>query len=482
MHVLKHPLFPGDYPDPSILKDGADYWLTHSSFNYGPGLLIWHSTDLVNWTPVTHALSSFGGDVWAPEITKYKSRYYLYYKSTGGNWGMVADDPRGPWSEPQNLSIPGIDPGHIVDTDGTRLLHISDGRMVEISEDGLEVTSEVEKVVEPWPIPEDRVIEVVGLEGPKLFWKDGWCHMLVAQGGTAGPATSHMVVHARSRSARGPWEFSPHNPVIATGSREERWWSRGHGSLVEGPDGIWYCLYHAYDRDAYTLGRQTLIEPVEWTEDGWFRLPASRTPNAPARLPAAPQSEAPNRQYQWEDSFAEGAPSWHWRFWKGDGKGRASKASGGGLRLEASEKDLSAASPMVCVAGHLSYKVEVELEISEGAIGGVLLFYNEACHGGWVTDGTSFRKALRGWISREAIPHRKGPIALRLINDRHQLTGFFRQPDGDWQRFPNGFETSAWHHNAFGGFLSLRPALISFGAEGSAVTFRNWRYEGLPSI
>jgi xylan 1,4-beta-xylosidase len=42
MHVLKHPLFPGDYPDPSILKDGADYWLTHSSFNYGPGLLIWH--------------------------------------------------------------------------------------------------------------------------------------------------------------------------------------------------------------------------------------------------------------------------------------------------------------------------------------------------------------------------------------------------------------------------------------------------------
>ena len=80
-----------------------------------------------------------------------------------------------------------------------------------------------------------------------------------------------MVVSARAKSLDGPWENSPYNPVVHTWSRDEKWWSKGHGSLVEGPDGKWYLVYHAYENGFWTLGRQTLLEPVEWTADGWIK-------------------------------------------------------------------------------------------------------------------------------------------------------------------------------------------------------------------
>ena len=54
-----NPIFAGDYPDPSILKDGDNYYIVHSSFEYYPGLLIWQSKDLINWNPVTNALHKY---------------------------------------------------------------------------------------------------------------------------------------------------------------------------------------------------------------------------------------------------------------------------------------------------------------------------------------------------------------------------------------------------------------------------------------
>nr|WP_231708514.1 family 43 glycosylhydrolase [Sphingomonas populi] len=52
-----NPILSGDYPDPSVLKDDDDYYMTHSSFDASPGLLIWHSRDLVNWRPIGPALT-----------------------------------------------------------------------------------------------------------------------------------------------------------------------------------------------------------------------------------------------------------------------------------------------------------------------------------------------------------------------------------------------------------------------------------------
>src|ERR1035437_1927026 len=74
-----NPVFAGDYPDPSIIRDGDTYYMVHSSFEYYPGLLIWQSKDLINWSPVTNALHKYLGSVSAPDLAKYKGKYYIYF-------------------------------------------------------------------------------------------------------------------------------------------------------------------------------------------------------------------------------------------------------------------------------------------------------------------------------------------------------------------------------------------------------------------
>jgi beta-xylosidase len=97
-------------PDPSVLRVGDDYYMVHSSFNYAPGLLIWHSTDLVNWQPLAYALPQYDGDVWAPELIRHDGTFYIYYKTSGGNHVVTSTRIEGPWSEPGNLMLGYIDP------------------------------------------------------------------------------------------------------------------------------------------------------------------------------------------------------------------------------------------------------------------------------------------------------------------------------------------------------------------------------------
>ena len=139
-------LMAGDYPDPSILRDGKDFYMTHSSFHYAPGLLIWHSTNLVDWQPVTRALTSCDGSVFAPELVKHDGRYYIYYPAKGVNYVIHADRIEGPWSEPVRLDVTGIDPGHVVGEDGKRYLFVDKGYVVPLSDDGLKVTGGKKKV------------------------------------------------------------------------------------------------------------------------------------------------------------------------------------------------------------------------------------------------------------------------------------------------------------------------------------------------
>ena len=100
---------------------------------------------------------------------------------------------------------------------------------------------------------------------------DGYFYLNVAEGGTAGPGTSHFVISARSRHADGPWEYSPYNPIVHTPSRDDRWLSLGHGRLIDTPGGKWYITVHSYENGYRSLGRQLMLLPIEWTSDGWFR-------------------------------------------------------------------------------------------------------------------------------------------------------------------------------------------------------------------
>src|ERR1035437_5879602 len=97
-NFYKNPILGGDYPDPSVLRVGKDYYMTHSSFEYNPGLLVWHSTDLIHWERVCYALHQYIGSVWAPDLVKYGNTYYIYFPAGKKNWVVTAPSPDGPWS------------------------------------------------------------------------------------------------------------------------------------------------------------------------------------------------------------------------------------------------------------------------------------------------------------------------------------------------------------------------------------------------
>lgn len=229
----------GDNSDPSIVRHGDAYYLVHSSFVYTPGLVVYKSYDLVNWIYCSTALNHFAGDVWAPDIVVHNGRFYIYFPtlSSHGKTSMVtwADSPEGPWSEPVDLNVGGIDPEHVVDGDGRRWMLMSSGDMYPLTADGCKISGKPVSVYKGWPIPEDWDIESFSMEGLNVKKVGDYYYMFAAEGGTAGPPTSHMVVEARSKSVFGPWENAPFNPLLRTRSRDERWWSKGHGSVVDTP-------------------------------------------------------------------------------------------------------------------------------------------------------------------------------------------------------------------------------------------------------
>ena len=365
-----NPILAGDHPDPSILKDGDDYYMTFSSFDAYPGLVIWQSRDLVNWQPVGPSLFKNVGSVWAPDLVKHGSRYYIYFPGVGpyrSNYVIWADSIRGPWSEPIDLKMGQIDPGHAVGPDGRRYLFLSAGQVVSLADDGLSVTAKPRKVYDGWKFPDDWVVEGFAQEGPKILKRGDYYYMVLAEGGTAGPPTGHMIVSARSKSIDGPWENSPYNPIVRTQSGAERWWSKGHGTLVEGPDGRWFMVYHAYENGYLTLGRQTLLEPIEWTDDGWFRT-AGSDPAKPIRMPA--RSAGPHGM-AFSDDFTTDRMGIQWSFYKGSTADRERyRYENGTLVLKAKGASPADASPLWFVNGDQAYEIEVEIDADPGATRG----------------------------------------------------------------------------------------------------------------
>jgi beta-xylosidase len=476
-----NPILAGDHPDPTILKDGRDYYMTFSTFDSYPGLTIRRSRDLVNWAPVGAALSRNIGSVWAPELTRHDGRYFLYipartrdYRSSYVVW---ADRIEGPWSEPVDLRLPDhIDPGHAVGEDGSRWLFLSGGDRVRLTDDGLATAGKPEHVYDPWHYPEDWVVEGFSPEGPKVLRRGGYFYLVTAVGGTAGPPTGHMVIAARSRSIHGPWENHPGNPLVRTRSGDEKWWSRGHASLVEGPDGSWWSLYHGYENGFWTLGRQTLLDPVEWTADGWFRM----TGGDLSRPIAKPRGgEALSHGQPLSDDFSTLQLGRKWNFFRpAADESRRARVEKGALVLAARGSAPSDSSPLLLIAGDLAYRFEADVEIGPGATAGLILFYDDKLYAGLGFDRERFVThqygAERG---RPANPHGRR-MRIRVTNDRHIVT-FDTSGDGGrtWRRFDRGMEVSGYHHNVRGGFLMLRPGLYAAG-EGEA-RFRDFRFRAL---
>lgn len=477
-----NPILPGDRPDPSVLKMGSDYYVVHSSFESVPGLLIWHSRDLVNWEPVGTALNRYVGNVWAPDLCYVHGRFFIYFPalSPSGLTNMVvhADNIRGPWSDPIDLKIGNIDPGHAIGLDGKRYLFMSAGYVVPLADDGLSATGPAKKVYDGWKYPDYWDVETFAQEGPKVLRHGDYYYMVLAEGGTSGPPTSHMVIMARSKSIEGPWENSPYNPVVRTSSAAEKWWSRGHATLVEGPDGQqWYLVYHAYENGYYNLGRQTLLEPVEWTADGWVK---SSGYDVARPIPMPTGGAAVAHGLAFSDDFSTPKIGVQWSFFHPTSPlSEHYRYADGALIVKAKGTSPKDCSPLSFVCGDQAYETQVEVDCDDGASAGLLVFYSERLFAGLGFSREHMLEYRKGDTSVFAKPAAIGRhFFLRLRNDRHIVT-VWHSPDGErWTKHWMQMEVSGYHHNVADGFLSLRPTL--FAAGQGEVRFRNFKYKALP--
>ena len=408
--ALKAVIFPGDYPDPTIMRDGKDFYMTHSCFTYYPGLLIWHSTDLINWEPVARAVGDQDYSIFAPDLCKVGDKYYIYYPTSGGeNFVVTADRIEGPWSEPVKIDVNGIDPGHVVAENGKRYLYTNNGHVVELSDDGLAAAGPNRKVYDGWEYPQEWETEGMWLESPKLVKRGEYYYLISAEGGTAGPVTSHMCVVARSKSALGPWENSPYNPMVHTYSAAEEWWSKGHGTLIDDADGNWYIVYHSYRNSFHTLGRSTIVESVEWTKDGWPVLAqkdGAKWDNHgfASDLNYLRDYDNPIMWAKWEPGFMDG-------------------------------------TLMTTTAVDASYRITAEFDAADD-LAGLFLFYN-----GQANTGIS----------------RSGHFHVRITNEANTVKVETSNDGTRWNTEYDGFDVSCFHHNTYQGFFALRPAYLLKG-------------------
>jgi len=486
--MFRNPILGGDFPDPSILKDGKDYYLTHSSFDAAPGLLIWHSRDLVNWSPVGPALAHPIAIGFAVDLVKHAGRYFIYIpfipapwsdkvKDAPQIWAIHADAITGPWSEPVDLGIRGyIDPGHVVGEDGKRYLFLSGIERVQLADDGLSAVGPVTHAYDGWKYPDAWITEAYALEGPKLLRRGDWFYIITAVGGTSGPATGHMVTAARSRSVNGPWENCPHNPIVRTQGVREAWWSRGHATAVEGPRGQWYFVYHGYENGYRTLGRQTLLEPFEWTSDGWPRAlggDLSRALPMPTGRQGGPHGMARS------DSFQTSSLGVRWTA-HGVSPTEAGRIAMGGGKLVLNGKGTGPADGFIVTqgAGDRAFEMSVSVELLGEVEAGLLLFYNRRLFLGMGIDGAGMNSYRGGQPTywREPAPVVR-TLHLRIVND-HQIVTFFYSVDRQsWTRHAVRSEVSGYNANTADDLASLRPALFAAG-KGQAV-FRDFRYRAL---
>ena len=456
-----NPILKGDWGDATILRNGDDYYMTNPTATVStPSMLIWHSKDLVNWEPVCYALNTdLGSAVWAADFIKHGDLYYMYLPvpDRGTVFVITAPSPEGPWSEPVDVGVSGIDPGHIATPDGKRYLHVDAGYMVELSPDGLKAVTPKKKVYEGWQYPKDWIVECFCLESPKLTYKDGWYYLTVAQGGTAGPPTGHMIASSRSRTPYGPWEHSPYNPVVKTSDVSEKWASMGHGSLVDTPEGDWYIIFHAYDNQNRNMGRQVLMLPVEWTEDGWFRVPPGIDPAGRIKIPDG--GSKVSGTIPLSDDFAGDTIGIQWKCYGGDIRKRVA-VSDSTLFLKAEGPMGEVSAPVVIDPMNDWYQAEVSVMSTENTTAG-LAFYagDERVMGMELENGMVYQRRA-GHPGRVPVA-RAGAgdtVRLRLSNYYGNLLYWYSLDDGKtWERID--FVSNII---AFGG-RTVRPGLYASG-------------------
>lgn len=335
--TFRNPILPGFYPDPSICRVGEDdYYMVTSSFEYFPGVPIFHSKDLVHWRQLGHVLdrpSQLNLDglpcskgLYAATLRYHDGLFYMittYVESATSerrNFFVTASDPAGPWSEPYWLEdAPGIDSSLFFDEDGkvyfTANRRPPEGQQypkhMEIYMQELDL--ETKQLVGPKYSLWDGAMKFVhAQEAPHLYKVNGYYYLIIAEGGTGH---THSVTIARSEQITGPYESCKSNPILTHRHLGHNCaiTNIGHADIVETQNGDWWMVVlgsRPYGGGHRNMGRETFLVPFVW-EDGWpvvnpgkgvveMELPRPNLPETRwASLPACDHFESEKLDDRW---------------------------------------------------------------------------------------------------------------------------------------------------------------------------------------
>ena len=329
-----NPIIPGFAPDPSIIRVEDTYFLVNSSFQVFPGLPIYASKNLKAWTHIGNAINrpsqlSLGHSVamrgpiddgseligmtglLAPTVRYHAGRWYIICTNLGvlegpkinlQNFYLVTDNIwANAWSDPIYYDWKGIDPSLFFDDDGRAYItgHWTIGdrlkqptgtiKQAEVEIATGKLLTEPREVWSGWAKHDT--------EGPHLYKKDGWYYVLAAEGGTF---QHHMLSIARSKDIWGPYEAHEQNPILTADGKDEYIQNTGHGDIFQDTEGQWWAAVLAIrrgNRGRNTMGRETFLTPVEWSEGGWpeFSQPTMQMSRKSTvlDLPDLDQAQAP---------------------------------------------------------------------------------------------------------------------------------------------------------------------------------------------
>jgi xylan 1,4-beta-xylosidase len=505
-----NPIIPGFHPDPSVCRVGQDYFLVTSSFEYFPGVPLFHSGDLVHWRQIGHCLTRPSqlplqdirpsGGIFAPTIRHHDGTFYMITTNVtgGGNFYVHTRDPFGEWSEPIWVDQGGIDPSLFFDDDGRVYLTSNYATPTPVPD-------EIDPATFSWGIQQSEIDVTTGRrlseprpiwsgtggkypEAPHLYKIRGTYYLMIAEGGTE---YGHMETIARSASPWGPWESCPHNPILTHRSLQSPIQALGHADLVEAHDGSWWlvCLGirpHGYP-PCYHLGRETFLAPVSWDDRGWPH--AGREGRIAVEIEGphlAPVTWKPAAERDDFDGQRLGVQ------WNCIGNPRAEDWSlldrPGTLRLRGNAARLDDGPPVTFVGRrqqHFDCDVSTLLDFApavDGEEAGLTAWMNPRHHYDlFVTRQAGQRRiAVRRRIGSLAAtvasePVGDGPVILTIHTDRESYTFCFSAADRNLHTLASG-ETRYLSTEVAGGFTGVYFALYATGngQESRAPAFFDW--------
>lgn len=404
----QNPVRAGDFPDPSVIRVGEDYWATATSSEWAPHFPILHSRDLVNWEVKGYVFSEppkwAKANFWAPEIAQDKGKFFIYYtaRQTETNRLAIAvasaDHPAGPYTDHGPLiaqEAGSIDAVPFTDAKGVRwLLWKEDGNskkrptpiwISRLREDGLAFVGEKKEILRndaPW--------EGAVVEGPFVVRHGEYYYLFYAGSACCGRNCNYAVGVARAKDMLGPWEKAPTNPIMAG---NETWRCPGHGSIVSDPQGRHWFLYHAYAQNGFvSTGRQMLLDEVVFGADGWPTINAGKGASARAAAPAAARLQKPVTSFR-EDFGGQGElePGWQWII----GRRPATRISDGRLTLTVADEPASTVQSITVPSFVAETAVDTK-RLADGAFAGLVVYGDRVNHLALVTDG----KKIQAWSLR----------------------------------------------------------------------------------